>query len=67
MKNEQIDPLSNPDGPDAGHEAKPGWRPGVTELLDHLAQELAVEYVRLMERAAEEEDATPNETPRKEE
>jgi hypothetical protein len=28
--------------------------PEVTRLLDHLAEELAMEYVRLMEKAAEE-------------
>jgi hypothetical protein len=62
MKNEQIEPLSNPDDPDAGHGAKPGWPPGITDLLDHLAQELALEYVRLMEHAAETEASTPIET-----
>ena len=67
MKNEQIEPLSNPDSPDAGHGARPGWPPGVTELLDHLAQELALEYVRLMEQAAEAEDAIPDEPGREEE
>ena len=61
MKNEQIEPFPNLDDPEAGHGAKPGWRPGVTELLDHLAQELALEYVRLMEQAAEAEDAIPDE------
>ncbi len=59
MKNEQIEPLFNPNNPDTGHGAKPGWPPDVTELLDHLAQELALEYVRLMEQAAEKEHATP--------
>ena len=62
MKNEQIEPLSNPDDPDVGHGVKPGWAPGVTELLEHLVQELAQEYVRLMEQAAENEASTPNET-----
>jgi hypothetical protein len=28
--------------------------PELTELLDHLASELAREYIRLMEKAAEE-------------
>ena len=67
MKNEQIEPFPNLDDPDAGDGAKPGWRPGVTELLDHLAQELALEYVRLMEQAAEEEDAISVEPCREEE
>ena len=66
MKNEQVEPPSNLIGSNAGHGVKPGWAPGVTELLDHLAQELALEYVRLMEHAAEEEDATPDELGRKE-
>ena len=48
MKNEQIEPFSNLDDPDAGHGASPGWAPGVTELLDHLAQELAIEYVQYL-------------------
>jgi hypothetical protein len=36
------------------------WPDEVTELLDHLAVELAIEYVRLMEQAAENERATPD-------
>ena len=67
MKNEQIEPFPNLDDPEAGHGAKPGWRPGVTELLDHLAQELALEYVRLMEQATKEEDAISDEPCREEE
>jgi len=67
MKNEQIEPFSNPDEPDGGHGAKLGWPPGVTEILDHLAQELALEYVRLMEQAAEAEDEIPAEPEREEE
>ena len=38
------------------------WPDEVTELLDHLAVELALEYVRLMEQAAESEGATPDRT-----
>lgn len=38
------------------------WPDEVTELLDHLAVELALEYVRLMEQAAESERATPDRT-----
>ena len=67
MKNEQIEPLPRPDDPDARHGVKPGWPPGVTELLDHLAQELASEYIRLMEQAAVAEDAIPDEPGREEE
>ena len=32
--------------------------PAIAALLDHLAEELAREYIRLMEMAAEDEDAT---------
>ena len=38
------------------------WSPEVTDLLDHLAVELALEYVRLMEQAAENEASTFYET-----
>ena len=38
------------------------WPDEVTALLDHLAVELALEYVRLMEQAAESERATPGRT-----
>jgi hypothetical protein len=38
------------------------WPDEVTVLLDHLAVELAIEYVRLMEQAAENERATPDRT-----
>ena len=33
----------------------PAANPAVAGLLDHLAEELAMEYVRLMEHAAEED------------
>jgi len=66
MKNEQLEPLSGLNGPEVGGGARPGWAPGVTELLDHLAQELALEYVRLMEQAAEEEGSIPDEPKREE-
>ncbi len=67
MKNEQIEPFPSLGDPEAGHGAKLGWAPGVTELLDHLAQELALEYIRLMEQAVEAEDATFDGTRREEE
>lgn len=42
-------------------EPEPTWspaaNPAVAELLDHLAQELAREYIQLMEEAAEDEGA----------
>lgn len=37
------------------------FEPGIKELLDHIAVELAAEYVRLMEAAAEAEP--PSSTP----
>ncbi len=44
----KVDPLQlDPWSPEAN--------PAVVELLDHLAQELAQEYLRLMEMAAESE------------
>lgn len=39
-------------------ESDPAWspecNPAVADLLDHIAEVLAVEYVRLMERAAQD-------------
>lgn len=37
------------------------FEPGIKELLDHIAVELAAEYVRLMEAAAD--DGEPSPTP----
>jgi hypothetical protein len=64
MKNEQIDWLADPDDLGAVPGAKPRWSPAVTELLDHLARELAEEYVSLMEQAAAEEDLAADESER---
>lgn len=36
----------------------PGTDPAVASLLDHLAEELAIEYVRLMEAAARHDDGS---------
>jgi len=38
----------------------PARDPAVRELLDHIAVELAEEYVRLMKEAAAEEGNSPN-------
>jgi len=42
----------------------PAWspttNPAVAALLDHLAEELAREYVRLMEQAAQDDQLAPN-------
>jgi hypothetical protein len=60
MRNESARRLDSsrdhPEGKGGGHP----WPEEVTELLDHLAVELALEYVQLMEQAAESEDATPD-------
>lgn len=44
----------------------PGTDPAVASLLDHLAEELALEYVRLMEEAARRHDASDCESQREE-
>jgi hypothetical protein len=48
----------------------PAWRfsanPAVVELLDHIAEELAREYVHLMEKAAEQEATRGGESRRQE-
>jgi len=54
MKIEKAELLESSRGsPQEGSGGSP-WSPEVTELLDHLAVELALEYVRLMEQAAED-------------
>jgi hypothetical protein len=58
MKSESAERFDSsrddPRGRGGGHP----WPDEVTELLDHLAVELALEYVRLMEKAAQSECAT---------
>lgn len=44
----------------------PGSDPAVARLLDHLAEELALEYVRLMEEAARHHDPSDCEPQREE-
>ncbi len=39
----------------------PSENPALAALLDHLAEELALEYIRLMEVAAQNARATPSE------
>lgn len=46
-----------PPKPDEDPAWSPAANPAVAALLDHLAAELAQEYIRLMERAAQ--DAAP--------
>ena len=67
VKNKQLEPLSGLNGSEGGCGARPDWAPGVTELLDHMAQELALEYVRLMEQAAEEKGSITTEPTREKE
>jgi hypothetical protein len=44
---------------DASRESGPHFEPVIKELLDHIAVELAAEYVRLMEAAAEASEPSP--------
>ncbi len=50
---------SRPPEPEQNSSWSPAANPAVTALLDHLAEELAQEYVRLMEHAAHEEQLPP--------
>ena len=62
MKIEKAELLDSSRGSPQESSGGTPWSPEVTELLDHLAIELALEYVRLMEQAAENEASTPNES-----
>jgi hypothetical protein len=50
-----AEPARNPDVSDQGW--NPITNPAVRELLDHLADELAKEYIRLMKQAGKETPA----------
>ncbi len=50
MRTKAAEPIRKPDIPDEGW--NPTTNPAVRELLDHLADELAREYIRLMKQAA---------------
>jgi hypothetical protein len=52
MRAKAAEPARNPDVSDQGW--NPTTNPAVRELLDHLADELAREYIRLMKQAAED-------------
>ncbi|HUO74929.1 MAG TPA: hypothetical protein VMU39_29465 [Solirubrobacteraceae bacterium] len=41
---------------EAPRQGGPQFEPGIKELLDHVAAELAAEYVRLMDAAAQAGD-----------
>ena len=44
---------------EASRQSGPQFEPEIKQLLDHIAVELAAEYVRLMEAAAEAGDPSP--------
>jgi len=50
---------SLPTEPDQDPAWSPTANPAVAALLDHLAEELAHEYVRLMEQAAQDDHLAP--------
>jgi len=59
MRAKAAEPARNLDVSDQGW--KPATDPAVRELLDHLAEELAKEYIRLMKQAENETPVTdPN-------
>ena len=55
MRTKAAEPVRKPDIPDEGW--NPTTNPAVRELLDHLADELAKEYIRLMKQAEKETPA----------
>jgi hypothetical protein len=60
MRVEPATPFHAVERPEKGQRPADTWPEGVRRLLDHLAEELALEYVRLMERAAGAPGATSN-------
>lgn len=50
---------SSPMDSDRDRAWSPAANPAVAALLDHLAEELAHEYVRLMEQAARHDERAP--------
>jgi len=56
MRAKAAEPARNPDVSDQGW--NPITNPAARELLDHLADELAKEYIRLMKQAAEDTPET---------
>jgi hypothetical protein len=55
MRAKAVEPARNPDVSDRGW--NPTNNPAARELLDHLAEELAKEYIRLMKQAEKETPA----------
>ena len=60
MKNESAERFDSPRGHPRERGGGHPWPDEVTVLLDHLAVELALEYVRLVEQAVKNELATPD-------
>ena len=52
MRAKAAEPVRDPDVSDQGW--NPTTNPAARELLDHLADELAKEYIRLMKQAGKE-------------
>lgn len=52
MRKKAAEPGRKSESPDEGWD--PNTNPAVRELLDHLADELAMEYIRLMKQAGQE-------------
>jgi hypothetical protein len=50
---------SSPMEPDQDPPWSPAANPAVAALLNHLAEELAREYIRLMEQAAQDDAGAP--------
>ncbi len=50
---------SSPTEPDQDPARSPATNPAMALLLDHLAAELAREYIRLMEQAADDDAMAP--------
>jgi hypothetical protein len=55
MRAKAAEPVRNPDVSDQGW--NPITNPAAREILDHLADELAKEYMRLMKQAGKETPA----------
>ena len=55
MRAKAAEPASNPDVSE--QEWNPTTNPAARELLDHLADELAKEYIRLMKQTGKETSA----------
>jgi len=66
MKLTMIEARPASTAPGADSVSDPGANSAIASLLDHLAEELALEYVRLMEEAARHHDPSDCEPQREE-